>query len=114
MAAPVRPLQQPRGDQFAGGLGQAAEQRGGGKADHPDHEHPPVAEQVPQPPTGHHAAGVHERVTADDQLQRRVADVQVALQGRGRHVDRPDVEARHEHRGQHDRQHEPAAWVRPG
>ena len=36
------------------------------------------------------------------------------LQGRGRHVDRPDVEARHEHRGQHDRQHEPAARVRPG
>ena len=76
------PLEQPGGDQFTGGLGQAAQQRGGGEADHADHEHPPVAEQVAQPAAGHHAAGVHERVTADDQLQRRVADVQVTLQGR--------------------------------
>jgi hypothetical protein len=42
-------LQQARGDQFAGGLGQPAQQRGGGETDHAEHEHAPVAEQVAQP-----------------------------------------------------------------
>ena len=105
-------LQQPGADEFGGGPGQPAQQRGGREAGHAGHEHPPVPRQVTQPPAGHHAAGVHERVPAHDQLQRRVAHVQVALQRRPGHVHHPDIEARHEHRQQHHRQHQPATRAR--
>ena len=39
---------------------------------------------------------------------------QVTLQGRGCDVHRPDIEAGHEHRGQHDGKHQPSARIRSG
>ena len=47
-----QPLQQPGADQFRGGPGQPAQQRGDGEAGHAGHEHPPVPRQVTQPPAG--------------------------------------------------------------
>ena len=74
---PAQALQHPRGDQLAWASGQAAQQRHDPESRHSRHQHPPVPEQVSQPPAGDQPGRVRECVAADDQLQRTWSRVEV-------------------------------------
>jgi hypothetical protein len=91
-------------DQEPDRLGDARKERGAGEDGQPGQENPASPEQVGQPPPEQKEPSEHEAVGDDDPLQGALADAEVTLDRRERHIHDGDVEDDHELRGARQRQ----------
>ena len=89
-------LSEAQGDQQAGRAGQPAAERGQREQDQPGQEHPPVAQDVAKPGTGHQQHRVGNRVAGHHELQPRPGGAQAGMDRRGGDVDDGGVEHGHE------------------
>ncbi len=108
-------LEQPEGDQPAGGRGEAAGERGGGEGGEAELEEPAVAVPGAEAGAGDEQDGVGDGVAGDDQLQGGPGGAQVGADGGDRDVDDGDVEHGHELPAQDEREEQPGPYGRgPG
>ena len=112
--AAAEPLQGAEDDQRALGPGEAGEQRADGEEDEAGDEEAPAAEQVGHPPAEQEDAAEHDRVGGDHPLEALLAEVEVGLDRRQRHVHDRDVEDDHELRRDDDGECDPAVSARFG
>ena len=108
----AEPLQRAKGDQRAFGPGEPVQEGADGEEHEAGHEHAPSAEQVGGTAAQEQDAAEEDGVGGDHPLQPLLAEVQIGLDRRQRHVHDGDVEHDHELSGHEDRQCEPALAVR--
>jgi len=92
----ANPLQQSRGNQRRQVGRQPADQRRGGEPDHANHEHASPPEPIAQRAPEQNERRQRQQIARDGPLQSVDARLQIAADGRQRHVDDGAVE--HDHR----------------
>lgn len=102
-------LQCAPGDQRPGRPGEAAQRRGGGKADQAEEEHAAAAIQVAEAPAGDQRHGVERGVSGNDELLGGGRRGQFRPDRGKRDIDDEEIERWQERADQQDREHEPAA-----